>query len=168
MTLPLLPPLPHLVLLAFALLLVWAAVSDFTRYIIPNRLCAAIVLLYPAWAMLSPQTDWAGAILVALAVFAIGAALFGAGLMGGGDVKLMAAAALWAGPMLVLPFLFITAAAGGVLALVMLSPFGMLIPHAPTALFRDGIRPKRAKQSMPYGIAIAASGLFVAAQLLVR
>jgi prepilin peptidase CpaA len=168
MTLSLLPPLPHLVLLVFALLLVWAAASDLTRYVIPNRLCVALALLYPAHAMLDPGADWPGAILVAGAVFAAGTGLFAAGLMGGGDVKLMAATALWAGPGLALPFLFVTAATGGLLALLMVSPLGVLMPHAPTALFRNGVRPRRSKQSMPYGIAIAASGLFVAADLLIR
>lgn len=164
--------MPHfatdqLVLMLFAGILTWAAVSDLSRYLIPNRVCLSLVILYPAYVLAAPVTpDVWGAILVAAIAFAGGAAMFGMGAMGGGDVKLMAAVALWAGPAFALPFVLTTAVAGGLLAMVMLSPFGVLLPTPPVALFRNGLRPRRAKQSMPYGVAIAAGGVCTAANLL--
>ncbi len=157
----------QLVLMLFAGILVWAAISDLSRYVIPNRVCVALVVLYAAYAGAAPVTpDILGALLIATFVFAVGAAMFGAGLMGGGDVKLMTAVALWAGPTFAVPFIFTTAMAGGLLAMVILSPFGVWLPAPPVALFRAGLRPHRAKQSMPYGVAIAVGGVCTAIDLL--
>lgn len=77
-------------------------------------------------------------------VFALGAAGFRFGLLGGGDVKLLAAGALWLGAADLPPYLTTTALAGGILALafVVSRHFGWL--REPT---------------LPYGMAIAAGGL---------
>ena len=62
-----------------------------------------------------------GDLLVTVAVFAAGALAFHLGALGGGDVKLMAAGALWTGAGLADEFLMITLMAGGVLALAYLA-----------------------------------------------
>ena len=49
----------------------------------------------------------------ALAVFALGALAFHFGLLGGGDVKLLAAGALWLGAAALGPYLMVTVLAGG-------------------------------------------------------
>jgi prepilin peptidase CpaA len=111
---------------ALAGLLLWAAVSDATRMIIPNRIAASIAALWLGFAMTRLAAGVPGSqILIALAIglgaFALGFFLFMARLAGGGDVKLFAAVALWAGPNYLLPFLLITLLSGGVLAVAFLA-----------------------------------------------
>ncbi len=148
----LLAPLP------FAL--VWAAASDVQRFIIPNRaslLCAAGAL--PA--LLCSGLD-IGAIGLHLAVgagaLAIGFAFFALGLWGGGDGKLLAAAALWFDPAAALGFGFAVTLIGGLLGLVAVASRGY---NAKIAL-AYGLRPitlgKWATHA-PYGLAIAGGAL---------
>jgi len=150
--------------------LLGAAVSDIRRYLIPNRYPAAIVLAYFIYATSQPldQTVWglaAGAV-----AFVLCAILFAAGIVGGGDAKLLAATMLWAGPSLAPVFLIWTVLAGGLLALAWLTPFRRLMPAAPEAaqplaethFAGSGLR-SRFHQPTPYGAAIAAGGLYVVA-----
>lgn len=72
---------------------------DLRRMRIPNWLNGALALLFlPVAALtLSPEAAlWR--LAVAAGVLAAGYALFAAGRMGGGDVKMLAAAALWVPP----------------------------------------------------------------------
>jgi prepilin peptidase CpaA len=147
--------------------MLWAAVSDFRSYTIPNFIPLAVALLYPMHALAIPGgADWSGALITAAAVFAVGAVLFMLRLAGGGDVKLMAALALWAGPGMIVPSLLVTGLAGGALALAMLTWLRVLRPRR-YAVIGDGVtRMPVAKTSMPYGVAIAAGGLFLGATLV--
>lgn len=149
----------------FACLLISAAVSDFRQYLIPNSICLAIVGLYPIYlAFSSLPIDWVGGLIAGAAVLAIGIGLFSLGVTGGGDVKLLAATALWAGTERVLPLLLVMSLAGGVLALAYWLAQG-----------RDGEKAEAdgdgselqamTKVRLPYGIAIATGGLFVAGQI---
>ena len=150
--------------------LLGAAISDIRRYLIPNRYPAAIVVAYFIYATSQPfdQTLWS---LAAGAVaFVLCAILFAAGIIGGGDAKLLAATTLWAGPSLAPLFLMCTVLAGGLLALAWLTPFRRLMPAAPevaqsgaeSATARSGLR-SRFHQPTPYGAAIAAGGFYVVA-----
>jgi len=160
--------LADLVVLVFAVLLLAAAWSDLTRFIIPNSLVIALLVLYPGHAVASglALADIAMALAIAGVVFAAGFVMFAAGWLGGGDVKLLAATLIWAGPLWAVPALFIMAGVGGALAMIYSLPLGGLLPAPPVALFKAGLRPARARQCMPYGLAIAAAGLFVATRLL--
>jgi prepilin peptidase CpaA len=80
--------------------------------------------------------------------------------MGGGDVKLFSALALWCGPSRLASFTLVTSLAGVAVALIMLSPLRRLAPAAP-----DEAR-SAARQPMPYGVAIAAGGVWLLAQYL--
>ncbi len=162
--------LHHPIVWAFMALLAWAAWSDFQIYQIPNRICLAIAALYPAYALTAglPAITILWALAIALAAFVAGAGLFAARIMGGGDVKLIAASALWAGPTLILPFLLATGLAGGVLASVLWiaerrrgrpEPVGAAAP-ATDLLPATGTIP------LPYGVAIAAGGLYTALTIL--
>jgi prepilin peptidase CpaA len=103
-------------------------------------------------------------------MLALGTVLFAVNVMGGGDTKLLAAVALWAGPELAPSFLFATALAGAAIALAWLSPIRRLMPVAP---IHDAMPPaapvgptgwrSRLRQPVPYGIAIALGGLDLAA-----
>jgi prepilin peptidase CpaA len=130
-----------------------AAVGDLRRREIPNWLNGAIALLaIPFWFSLgySPWPDMAAQIGVAFGVFALFVLLFNFGFMGGGDVKMIGALALWLPAGLVLKLLIIMSIAGGVLTLAMLIR---------SRLAKSGERIK-----VPYGVAIAFAGLWVIAE----
>lgn len=151
----------------FAVLLAVAALTDVTTLRVPNVLCAAIGLLYPLYVLNAASAgDWFWSLALAIIVFAVASVLFSFHMVGGGDVKLLAAIALWAGPDHMLEFLGSVAVAGGVLALILLSPLGRLLsawwaPPNPS----DDTEAVLAS-SMPYGVAIAFGGLVLAARLL--
>ena len=138
-----------LVAILAAMLLV-AATGDLRARIIPNWLNAAIALLaIPFW-WLSGLPLWpevVAQIAIAAGVFAIFAIAFRIGAMGGGDVKMVAALALWLPPLAVLKLLVIMSLAGGVLTLA------MLVRHR---LVKAGGR-----LEIPYGVAIAFGGFWL-------
>jgi prepilin peptidase CpaA len=140
-------------------LLMWAAASDMQRYVIPNRICLSLLVLYPGYAVTLSPTEIGIAAAIAATVFAIGAGLFSFGIMGGGDVKLLAATSLWAGAAYFPAFLMLTAAAGGVLALWWGPLIRYFFPSIAVAKAANG------RPAIPYGVAIAAGGLFVAVNL---
>jgi prepilin peptidase CpaA len=140
-------------------LLVWAAASDMHRYIIPNRISLSLLILYPGYAVTLSPAEIGVATAIAAAVFLVGAALFSFGIMGGGDVKLLAATSLWAGGAYFPVFVMLTAAAGGVLALWWGPLIRWFFPSVALAKAANG------RPAIPYGVAIAAGGLFVAINL---
>jgi len=156
-------PLTTLLLIsAFAGLLVWAAVNDFISRTIPNRVSIAITALYPAFVASAPVADWAGGALVGGVVLGGGFALFALRVIGGGDAKLAAAVALWAGPELIADFLFTMILAGGVLALFLVSRFRLGAALACGRMGAQGAEKTLLHGTLPYGPAIAMGGLVVA------
>ncbi len=159
-----------LLVFCFVVLLVWAAISDIRSFIIPNKLCLAVAGLYPLYVFSAAQPpDWPFAAAMAFGVFIVGAGLFAFNLIGGGDVKLLAAVLLWAGPEYGVTFLVLTVLFGGALAVVMLF-WGKMLQFTPflwrlvgPPVVTDG---HASKQSMPYGVAISFGGLFVAGALM--
>ncbi len=158
----------------FSGLLIWAAVSDARRFLIPNTIPLAIVALYPLYVFAAAAdgmpVDWGGGLLTGAAVFAVGVVLFAVKALGGGDVKLLAGAALWAGPGLVLELVVITGLAGGLLAFLLIGarhvarlvPLELVGIQVPVSLREGSIR----ELHVPYGVAISAGGLYVAYRLL--
>ena len=137
---------------ALGLALLYAAWGDLRTRTIPNPLNAGIALGAPLWWWANGLALWPDVgvqLAIAVAVFALFAVLFAAGAMGGGDVKLIAALALWLPLGGILVLLVVMALAGGVLTLVML------------VLHRRAGRP--GQPEIPYGVAIAAAGLWVIA-----
>jgi len=136
-------------LLILALLLVVAAIGDIRTRIIPNRLNAAVALLaIPFWLAMG-LSGQAMLIQVALAcvILAVFAACFAIGMMGGGDVKLLAALALWMPLGKMLTLLMWMALGGGVLTLA------MVIAHR--------LRRRAEAIEIPYGVAIAGAAILL-------
>ncbi len=163
------PALEAVALAVLVAALVAAAVSDIRRYLIPNRYPIAISVAYLVYAAGQPLEQSLWGLAAGVVAFVLCAALFAAGVFGGGDAKLFSATALWAGPALAAPFVFYTVIAGGALALAWLTPFRRLMPAAPQSTTQNesgagaaGLR-SRLHQPTPYGAAIAAGGLYVAA-----
>ena len=86
-------------LLGFAFLMLMAAWTDLAKFTIPNWIPGVMIALWLAAApLVSPSWASAGLSLAVFAgVLALGLALWAPGWLGGGDVKLLAAGALWFG-----------------------------------------------------------------------
>jgi prepilin peptidase CpaA len=148
-----------LALLVPALLIaVW---SDLRSRTIPNGLTIAIALCaIPFW-WATGLSFWPEAALqigLAALVFASFAVAFAIGAMGGGDVKLLGALALWLPWPSLLVMLVVMSIAGGALTLV------MLVRHR----FAGNGAKKGSKDGgpleIPYGVAIAVGGLWVVSE----
>jgi prepilin peptidase CpaA len=147
----------ELLLVALAAILVVAAVIDVRTFTISNRLNLTVALLAPLYWLsvaLSPWPGMAVQLAAATTVFIVLAGAFYAGMMGGGDVKLAAALALWFPPAATVKFLVLMSIAGGVLTLV------VLLWHR--AKDREG-RPE-----IPYGVAIAFGAIAVLAPIFTQ
>ena len=134
---------------ALAIALLTAAFTDIRRRQIDNWLNAGIALAAPLywWAQgLALWPDVAMQIGVAVLAFLFLAGLFALRAMGGGDVKLLTALALWLPGQLFLKMLLVMSIAGGVLTLVLGAWYI-------TRRQRDRIK-------IPYGVAIAGAGLW--------
>lgn len=140
---------------ALAIALLVAAFTDIRRRQIDNWLNAAVALGAPAfwWASgLSVWPDMVIQVALALATFVALAGLFALKLMGGGDVKLLSALALWLAPMTFLKLLVVMSLLGGLLTIIFAGW------HYTVTRKRDA--------KIPYGVAIASAGLITLAPVL--
>lgn len=168
----------EIAILAFAALLVAAAVEDVHRLIIPNRIPLGIIILYPAHVLTTTlPVDWMGASLLAAGALGVGLVLFAFRFTGGGDVKLFVAASLWAGPALFPAFLLVTSLVGAAIAIGMLihrryyrAPGSQFASASGANLGGDGAssppQRRRPTRDLPYGVAIAAGGVQIVVHLL--
>lgn len=127
-------------------LLCYAAVSDAQRRIIPNWLTAIVALLAIPYWLSAGMTLWpeiALQLALAAGVLVIFAGLFALGLMGGGDVKLLAALALWLPLPRFIELIVIMSLAGGLLTLAM--------------VVRHKWQRRLGQPEIPYGLAIVAA-----------
>ena len=137
-------------LVGLAIALVTSAITDLKARRIDNWLTGAVALGAPLFWWASGLSLWPGVALqfsVALAAFAVLAVLFAFRAMGGGDVKLLTALALWIEPLQFGQLIVMMALLGGVLTLV----FGAW--HI--------MRRRKDRLAIPYGVAISAAGLWV-------
>jgi prepilin peptidase CpaA len=141
-------PISSVLLGALGVLLVSAGVEDARKREIANWKNAAIALLAPAWWWATGVAIWPGVAIqigvaiVALAAFAVA---FRFGWMGGGDVKMIGALALWLPVMPLAWMLMVMSLAGGALTIV------MLMEHT--------ISRRKGAVEVPYGVAIAVAAL---------
>ncbi|WP_421792853.1 A24 family peptidase [Hyphobacterium sp.] len=148
-------------LLVFVFFMVLAAAKDAMSFTIPNWLVGAMALTFPLAAGLLGLGWMEFGIHVGVGVVAllIGMALFAPGWIGGGDAKLIAAAALWFGFPDALIFLAKSALMGGVLAVALI----MLRRAAPaTGLPQRWLTGTLLAEGAPapYGIALAAGAMW--------
>lgn len=137
-------------LAALAIALLHACYTDIKRREIEDWLNIGIAISAPAfwWASgydLWPDLGWQ--LAVAGGVFIIFTALFAIGAMGGGDVKLLSALALWFPFPEMLKLVVVMSVAGGVLTIILAAA--------------HKIRGSKAVLEIPYGLAIAFAGFWV-------
>lgn len=158
--------LSWLALALFAAVLLFAAASDLYAYKIPNAASLCLLAAFPVAVALAPgDVPLLGHLGIAALVFGVGFVLFVLGGIGGGDVKLLAATSLWLGPQAILAFLLAVGLAGGALGLAVL--IARKLAGLPVLAACQRRLPKllQGGQPVPYGVAIAAGALFVAARL---
>jgi prepilin peptidase CpaA len=172
------------VLVIFAGLLLWAAVSDFRRYLIPNQASLGALALYPVYVLSAPAPiQWQFALVMMAVFFAVSFAMYLMGAMGAGDAKLLPVVMLWIGPKDFTAFLVVLLGSALLLALVVgirtalaqmrtAERAGDAAALEITPLARCGriLAELRhvpfLKIQVPYGVAIAAGGIWVAANTL--
>lgn len=152
-------------LLGFLFLMLCAVWTDVRQFTIPNWIPGVMIAL---WLAAAPFLDlsWgqAGLALASgVGVLALGLVLWAPGWVGGGDVKLLAAGALWFGWPDIMTFLLMTVVAGGVLSvvLVLLRSAARMVPSASPVLSVGVLAPGK---PAPYAVAIAAGALITLPQ----
>jgi len=160
-----------LALSLFTAVMAVAAFEDVRWLTIPNLLPLLLCAAWPFYVAAAPVPGGTlgaalGAAGCALAVFLGGAVLFARGWLGGGDVKLLSAATLWAGAPQALGLLVVTGLLGGALALILLSPLGKFASAARRLLGPRDTPPSHPGAPepavpVPYGVAIAGAGVIV-------
>lgn len=136
-----------------AILLLIALVTDLKRRLIYNWCTVAVALLAPVYWLAHGEGLWPDAaihLLVAIITFILFAIAFRIGMMGGGDVKLFAALALWFEWPIVVQLVFVASVLGGVVTVA-------AALHHRWAKREGGVE-------VPYGVAIALAGLIFVTQ----
>lgn len=131
------------------LLLVSAGIEDARVREIANWKNATIALLAPLWWLAIGIAPWPGMVIqlgVASVVLALFCVAFHFGQMGGGDVKLIAALALWMPVPALIQLILIMSIVGGIITLL------MVVDHR--------LSKRSGNPEIPYGVAIAIAGLF--------
>ncbi|WP_226896249.1 prepilin peptidase [Polymorphobacter sp. PAMC 29334] len=133
-----------------------AAYADIRHFEIPDGWSIAVAALFAVFAVTATTIEpwWEHAAAGAI-VFFIGALLFDRGWLGGGDVKLLAACALWAGfsglPLLLLGTVF----AGGAMAVIAVVGRKLARPGATYPAFQYN-------GPLPYAVAILGGAILLA------
>ncbi|HLB96548.1 MAG TPA: A24 family peptidase [Acetobacteraceae bacterium] len=173
------PSIGHYLAGAVLLILCLAAAHDVLARTVPNWMPMTLATLGVIQSALAERLIVS--LLVGTTVFILTGLCWKRGWLGGGDVKLLGAAAIAVPPVAVPPFVAAVALAGGVLGLVYLA-CGKLIPamaprrptdhppvdrpiNRPAGLLSRAWRLERRRLSrggpLPYAVAIAAGGLFI-------
>ena len=141
---------PMIVLYAgLALLLAYAAFGDVRARTIPNWLVIVVAGLAPVMWWLSGMSVWPDMAIqlgISLVFFGVFAIFFALNAMGGGDVKLIAALALWFPFAPFLQVLMIMSILGGVITIAMWA--------------YEKARKSGKIIEVPYGVAISLAGLW--------
>lgn len=152
--------LGKLVLLAFPLIMAFAASSDLLTMRISNRVVILLVTMFCVVAVLigMPIEEFGLHVACATLVLLVAFAFFALGWIGGGDAKLAAATTFWLGFGVTLPYLIYASILGGALTLLLLAARRWPLP---VALMRIGWihRLHDSRSGIPYGIALAIAGL---------
>nr|WP_276616348.1 prepilin peptidase [Sphingomonas sp. SFZ2018-12] len=137
-----------ILIVSLVLLLVSAGVEDARQRTIANWKNAAIALFAIAWWVANGRALWPDIALqvgVAAAVFGMFVLVFALGQMGGGDVKMIGALALWLPIEPLVWMLILMSLLGGALTAVL--------------MLEKWLRKREGAIEIPYGVAIAMASL---------
>lgn len=145
--------MPNAICYIAGVLLLALSWTDLRDRRLPDPLVAAFgaLFLLHAWLVDMPRGVVAQHVLTACVCFAIGACLYVAGQLGGGDVKLASMLLLWVGARAACPTLALVSLSGLSLVLVGVAADRL----APASRFGHWWS---AKRGLPYGVALAIAG----------
>ena len=149
----------------YIFILVVSIISDYKKTIIPNWCSAALAIEFALYSILFltyNQIAWN--IGLSVVVLSIGITFYSFGWFGGGDVKLLSAVMMWAGPEHGVSFMFFVAMIGLIMAfaLIILRRYLRYYPNLfdrseflrrPVVWVEEG--------AFPYGIAIGGGALMI-------
>ncbi|MEO1650237.1 MAG: prepilin peptidase [Pseudomonadota bacterium] len=152
----------YLVLLLFPALLAFGGMMDLVTMTIPNKVSIALVITFVLAALASamPLETFGVHVAVGFGIFVICLGLFAVNGIGGGDAKLIPAAALWIGFEYLFEYILGIVLLGGLLSLMLIGYRSMM---PPLFLTRQpwAMRLHSTDTGIPYGIAIGGSGLLI-------
>ncbi len=152
----------QIALFIFPACLIAAAAYDVSSFRIPNWIPLTLAAMYLPTALIAELTvvDIAWALALMLGFLVVGMAMFAMRWFGGGDAKLLAAAAPWVGLSHAFDYIIGVALIGGLLVLALMMFRKMPLPSV--AAERDWIlRLHSSEEGIPYGVALAAAGVIL-------
>lgn len=146
-------------MIAVYIVLAGAALQDIATLRISNLFPAALIALFGVWLFVNgvPSDIWQNGILF-LIILAVGIGLFAAKWFGGGDIKLLAAAAIWFDLKGGIALFVYMSLCGGLLSLVLIFARRLVPAAVRGRLDWPGLMPRG---PIPYGVAIS-TGIVVA------
>lgn len=139
----------------YALVLIFAAVTDIRVRRIPNWTVIALIVLYVPWVFVGPHVSWTSALWAFGIALLVTGGLYLGRIVGAGDSKLFTAAALFAGLQLIGPFALATALIGGLIAM------GVMIVNPKRVMRGMTAKGREQQRGIPYGVPIAIAALLV-------
>lgn len=146
----------YVLLAGLAIAVLWAAITDIRSRRITNRLTLTVAAMAPLFWWASGLSLWPGVAIqfgLAVAMFLFGAVMFKLRQMGGGDVKLLTAIALWLPPMVFGALMLMICLFNGILTIVMVARY--------RRIHRAGLEARQVQ--VPYGVSVAVCMLGVLA-----
>src|SRR5262245_30785472 len=149
-------------LMLFPAMMAFAASSDLFTMTISSRVSLMLVGGFFALAAITGvnAAEMLSHLSAGCVVLIAGFGLFARGIIGGGDAKLAAAAALWLGFDHLLPYLLLASLMGGALSVGLI--WFRMVPLPEWLARQAWVERLHSKDgAIPYGIALAAAGLAV-------
>ena len=151
-----------LLLLLFPAVMAFAGAMDLLTMTIPNRVSISLAALF---VVLAPLAGFSGTAFIqhlgaGALVLLVCFLMFARGWIGGGDAKLMAAAALWLGFAHLPAFLMQVAILGGVLAVAILA-YRQFVPMGALPGPAWALRLHERGRGIPYGVAISGAAMLI-------
>lgn len=156
--------LDALIAISYAAALVYALYADIRSFTLPNAVSLALIALFFLHCSLFASSHEISRHLVTGGCALIaGFAIYAAGVMGAGDVKLISVLMLWAGPRDAYAFLIVMTLAGAAAAglLVLLRTAIAVWPSTARRIPSQRLKNWAARGVFPYGIAICTAGLIL-------
>jgi prepilin peptidase CpaA len=147
----------------YAATLSYGCISDIKSLKIPNAVSVLVIALFFLNFSPVPIAGLASHLYVAGGALLVGFGLYAAGIMGAGDIKLISALMLWAGPRDAVAFLIVMTFVGGLFAgLLLMARTAMIVwPRAHRYIPSRRLRTWAQRGIFPYGIAICTAGLLL-------
>jgi prepilin peptidase CpaA len=149
-------------LMMFPVAMAFAGAMDFFTMTIPNRLSLLLIAAFAVAALFAgmPLAAIGNHVMAGLLLLGVGIFMFSMGWLGGGDAKLMAAAALWIGFDGLFSYLLQVTMLGGLLATAIMTYRSVSLPVWLMGE-RWAARLHEQEGGIPYGMALAGAALWV-------